>query len=38
VSAVSVRYIVNVVGAAISFYTDHLGFEVGMHPGPGFAC
>jgi catechol 2,3-dioxygenase-like lactoylglutathione lyase family enzyme len=37
VSAVSVRYIVNDVDAAISFYTEHLGFKVGLHPGPGFA-
>src|SRR5918995_1104188 len=34
---VSVRYIVNDVDAAISFYTDMLGFELGMHPAPGFA-
>ena len=36
-SAVSVRYIVNDVGAAVAFYTQHLGFGVEMHPGPGFA-
>src|SRR4051812_50177756 len=36
-SAVSVRYIVNDVGAAVAFYTQHLGFQVEMHPGPGFA-
>ena len=36
-SPVSVRYIVNDVDAAISFYTQQLGFEVAMHPGPGFA-
>jgi len=35
--AVSVRYIVNDVEAAIRFYTEHLGFDVTMHPGPGFA-
>ncbi len=35
--AVSVRYIVNDVDAAIRFYTEHLGFDVTMHPGPGFA-
>lgn len=35
--AVSVRYIVNDVPKAIAFYTTHLGFEVQMHPGPGFA-
>jgi catechol 2,3-dioxygenase-like lactoylglutathione lyase family enzyme len=35
--AVSVRYIVDDVEQAIAFYTTHLGFEVKMHPGPGFA-
>ena len=35
--AVSVRYIVDDVEQAIAFYTTHLGFEVEMHPGPGFA-
>jgi len=34
---VSVRYIVNDVDAAISFYTDMLGFRLDMHPAPGFA-
>jgi catechol 2,3-dioxygenase-like lactoylglutathione lyase family enzyme len=34
---VSVRYIVDDVDAAIAFYTEHLGFEVEMHPAPGFA-
>ena len=34
---VSVRYIVDDVDAAISFYTRHLGFGVEMHPAPGFA-
>jgi catechol 2,3-dioxygenase-like lactoylglutathione lyase family enzyme len=34
---VSVRYIVNDVDAAIAFYTQHLGFRVDLHPGPGFA-
>ncbi len=34
---VSVRYIVNDVDAAISFYTDMLGFKLEMHPAPGFA-
>jgi catechol 2,3-dioxygenase-like lactoylglutathione lyase family enzyme len=38
VPAVSVRYIVNDVDAAIGFYVDLLGFEVDMHPGPGFAA
>jgi len=34
---VSVRYIVADVDAAISFYTDMLGFHVDTHPAPGFA-
>ena len=34
---VSVRYIVTDVDAAIAFYTERLGFEVQMHPAPGFA-
>lgn len=34
---VSVRYIVNDVDEAIPFYTEMLGFEVEMHPAPGFA-
>jgi len=33
----SVRCIVDDVEAAIRFYTERLGYEVGMHPGPGFA-
>ena len=36
-SLVTVRYIVDDVEAAIHFYTDLLGFEVQMHPAPGFA-
>ena len=36
-SAVSVRYIVDDVDAAIAFYRDQLGFEVKLHPAPGFA-
>jgi catechol 2,3-dioxygenase-like lactoylglutathione lyase family enzyme len=36
-ATVSVRYIVDDVDAAIAFYTDHLGFDVEMHPAPGFA-
>ncbi len=36
-SKISVRYIVTDVGAAISFYTEMLGFQVDMHPAPGFA-
>ena len=35
--AVSVRYIVDDVDAAIGFYRDLLGFEVVMHPAPPFA-
>jgi catechol 2,3-dioxygenase-like lactoylglutathione lyase family enzyme len=34
---VSVRYFVDDVAMAIRFYTEHLGFELTMHPGPGFA-
>jgi len=34
---VSVRYIVNNVDAALPFYTEILGFDVDMHPAPGFA-
>lgn len=34
---VSVRYIVNDVDAAIVFYTEHLGFNLAMHPAPAFA-
>ncbi len=36
-AAVSIRYIVTDIDAAIRFYTEHLGFDVTMHPGPGFA-
>lgn len=34
---VSVRYIVDDVKAAVSFYTKHLGFNVEANPAPGFA-
>jgi catechol 2,3-dioxygenase-like lactoylglutathione lyase family enzyme len=34
----SVRYIVTDVDEAIPFYTEMLGFQVEMHPGPGFAA
>jgi catechol 2,3-dioxygenase-like lactoylglutathione lyase family enzyme len=37
VSPVSVRYIVTDVDAAIAFYTKQLGFDLDMHPAPGFA-
>ena len=36
-TTVSVRYIVNDVEGAVAFYTQHLGFNAVMHPGPGFA-
>jgi catechol 2,3-dioxygenase-like lactoylglutathione lyase family enzyme len=36
-ATVSVRYIVNDVDAAISFYCDLLGFTEVMHPAPTFA-
>jgi catechol 2,3-dioxygenase-like lactoylglutathione lyase family enzyme len=36
-STVSVRYIVDDVDAALSFYRTHLGFEEVMHPDPAFA-
>jgi catechol 2,3-dioxygenase-like lactoylglutathione lyase family enzyme len=36
-ASVSVRYIVNDVEAAVSFYTKHLGFNVEMKPARGFA-
>ena len=34
---VNVRYIVRDVDAAIEFYTKLLGFQVDIHPAPGFA-
>ena len=37
-SAISVRYIVDDVPAAITFYSEKLGFEVEMQPAPGFAA
>jgi catechol 2,3-dioxygenase-like lactoylglutathione lyase family enzyme len=36
-ATVSVRYIVDDVGAAIGFYCGHLGFREVMHPAPTFA-
>jgi catechol 2,3-dioxygenase-like lactoylglutathione lyase family enzyme len=36
-ATVSVRYIVDDVDAAITFYTEHLGFHEDMHPAPTFA-
>jgi catechol 2,3-dioxygenase-like lactoylglutathione lyase family enzyme len=35
--AVSVRYIVTDVDAAVAFYADTLGFKVDMRPAPSFA-
>src|SRR3954452_15592889 len=37
-ATVTVRYIVDDLDAAIGFYTERLGFEVEMHPGPAFAA
>lgn len=34
---VNVRYIVNNIDEAISFYTNNLGFTLIMHPAPTFA-
>jgi catechol 2,3-dioxygenase-like lactoylglutathione lyase family enzyme len=34
---VSFRYIVSGVDVAIPFYTEMLGFQLDMHPAPGFA-
>lgn len=34
----AIRYIVDDVDRAISFYQDLLGFQVEMHPAPGFAA
>jgi catechol 2,3-dioxygenase-like lactoylglutathione lyase family enzyme len=36
-TTVSVRYITDDVDAAVAFYVERLGFNVEMHPGPGFA-
>jgi catechol 2,3-dioxygenase-like lactoylglutathione lyase family enzyme len=36
-TTLSVRYIVEDLDAAISFYREQLGFEVDMHPAPTFA-
>src|SRR5687767_11887313 len=35
---ISIRYIVRDVDAAIAFYTEHLAFELVVHPAPGFAA
>jgi catechol 2,3-dioxygenase-like lactoylglutathione lyase family enzyme len=37
-SMVSVRYIIDDIDEAVTFYTSHLGFTVDMRPGPGFAA
>ena len=37
-ATVSVRYIVEDVAEAISFYTQHLDFGVEFNPAPGFAA
>jgi catechol 2,3-dioxygenase-like lactoylglutathione lyase family enzyme len=34
---ITVRYIVADVDAAIPFYTELLGFQIDLHPAPGFA-
>lgn len=34
----SIRYIVEDVEKSLAFYRDRLGFEVEMHPAPGFAA
>lgn len=34
---VTLRYFTEDVGAAVAFYRDRLGFDVQMHPAPGFA-
>jgi predicted enzyme related to lactoylglutathione lyase len=36
-STASVRYIVTDVDEAVAFYTQLLGFQLDMHPAPGFA-
>jgi catechol 2,3-dioxygenase-like lactoylglutathione lyase family enzyme len=36
-ATVNVRYIVDDVDATIAFYGERLGFEVDVHPAPGFA-
>lgn len=36
-TTVRVRYFVHDVDAAITFYSERLGFDVDVHPAPGFA-
>jgi catechol 2,3-dioxygenase-like lactoylglutathione lyase family enzyme len=35
---VNIRYFVYNLDEAVAFYQEHLGFQVEMQPGPGFAC
>jgi len=37
VAVVAVRYIVSDLDPALAFYTEHLGFNVELHPAPTFA-
>lgn len=34
---VNIRYIVNNMDSSVAFYTDFLGFDIIVQPGPGFA-
>src|SRR5262245_16739877 len=36
-SAVSVRYMIDDVDAAVAFYTNHLGFHIEVNAAPAFA-
>ena len=36
--SIAIRYIVHDVDEAIRFYEEHLGFQIVMHPAPGFAA
>jgi catechol 2,3-dioxygenase-like lactoylglutathione lyase family enzyme len=36
-TTVNVRYMVRNVDEALAFYKERLGFQIEMHPGPGFA-
>lgn len=36
-NTVTIRYFANDVGKAVAFYRDRLGFDLQMHPAPGFA-
>lgn len=37
-SAVSVRYMIDDVDAAVAFYTNHLGFQLEVNAAPAFAA